>query len=71
VVKAQQAATGRVPDASPAGEVDLHIVTCVGCNRFAGVFPHGRAHRHGPDPFASRKRFAGSLMASTPDNLTQ
>jgi cytochrome c oxidase subunit 2 len=69
-VKAQQAPPVESTDAlAQQGKSIFTSSTCVGCHSIAGV----SAGHIGPDltHFASRKRFAGSLMESTPDNLTK
>jgi cytochrome c oxidase subunit 2 len=67
-VKAQQAPP--VESADPVAQQGRTLFTqstCVGCHTIAGV----SAGHIGPDltHFASRKTFAGSLMATTPENL--
>ena len=69
-VKAQQAPPVESTDAlAQQGKTIFGQSTCVGCHTITGV----SAGHIGPDltHFASRKRFAGSLMESTPDNLTK
>ena len=69
-VKAQQAPP--VESADPLAQQGKTIFTqsaCVGCHTITGI----SAGHIGPDltHFASRTRFAGSLMESTPDNLVK
>jgi len=69
-VKAQQAPPADSPDAlAQQGKTLFSQSTCVGCHAITGI----SAGHIGPDltHFASRKTFAGSLMATTPDNLTK
>src|SRR5258707_4934911 len=69
-VKAQQAPPVDSPDAlAQQGKTLFSQSTCVGCHPIPGI----SAGHIGPDltHFASRKTFAGSLIASTPDNLTK
>ena len=69
-VKAQQAPPVESTDAlAQQGKTIFSSSTCVGCHTIAGV----SAGHIGPDltHFASRKRFAGSLMESTPDNIAK
>jgi cytochrome c oxidase subunit 2 len=69
-VKSQQAPP--VESADPLaqqGKTIYSASTCVGCHTITGI----SAGQIGPDltHFASRKRFAGSLMESTPDNIAK
>ncbi|HXA94055.1 MAG TPA: cytochrome c oxidase subunit II [Candidatus Dormibacteraeota bacterium] len=69
-VKAQQAPP--VESADPLAQQGKTIFTqstCVGCHSITGI----SAGHIGPDltHFASRKKFAGSLMESTPENLAK
>jgi cytochrome c oxidase subunit II len=69
-VKAQQAPPVESTDAlAQQGKTIFGQSTCVGCHTITGV----SAGHIGPDltHFASRKRFAGSLMESTPDNIAK
>ena len=69
-VKAQQAPPAEPTDPlAQQGKTIFTQSTCVGCHSITGI----SAGHIGPDltHFASRKRFAGSLMESTPENLAQ
>jgi cytochrome c oxidase subunit II len=69
-VKAQQAPPVESPDAlAQQGKEIFGKSACVGCHAIAGV----SAGQIGPDltHFASRKTFAGSLMQTTPENLSK
>ena len=69
-VKAQQAPPVESADVlAQQGKTLFAQSRCVGCHSITGI----SASRIGPDltHFASRKTFAGSLMTSTPDNLTK
>ena len=69
-IKAQQAAPAEpTDDLAKQGKDVFTKSTCVGCHAITGV----SAGQIGPNlsHFASRKTFAGSLMASTSDNLVK
>ena len=69
-VKAQQAPPVEPTDPlAQQGKTVFTQSTCVGCHTITGL----SAGQIGPDltHFASRKRFAGSLMESTPENLAK
>jgi cytochrome c oxidase subunit 2 len=69
-VKAQQAPPVESADAlAQQGKTIFSSSTCVGCHTITGI----SAGHIGPDltHFASRKRFAGSLMESTADNIAK
>lgn len=69
-VKAQQAPPVEPTDPlAQQGKTIFTQSTCVGCHSITGL----SAGHIGPDltHFASRKKFAGSLMESTPENLAK
>ncbi len=69
-VKGQQAPPAESTDAlAQQGKSVFTQSTCVGCHTITGL----SAGRIGPDltHFASRKRFAGELLDSTPDNVAK
>ena len=69
-VKGQQAPPAESTDAlAQQGKSVFTQSTCVGCHTITGL----SAGRIGPDltHFASRKRFAGELLDSTPDNVAR
>lgn len=69
-VKSQQAPPVESADAlAQQGKTIFTQSACVGCHTITGI----SAGHIGPDltHFASRARFAGSLMESTPDNLVK
>jgi cytochrome c oxidase subunit 2 len=69
-VKAQQAPPVEPTEAlAQQGKTVFTQSACVGCHTINGI----SAGRIGPDltHFASRTRFAGSLMESTPENLVK